>query len=168
MTGMLASVSTLAEAQLALKAKVDILDLKQPDQGALGALDVETVRAIVQLVGGRIPVSATVGDLVMQPEIVTMAVQAMADTGIDYIKIGFFPGGDWTGSIASLGKLVAQGLPLIAVLFADAERPAIVSASARAGYRRDAGHQDKRWGLSSVLDREELAASSTPPKPCAC
>ncbi len=161
MTGMLASVSTLAEAQLALKAKVDILDLKQPDQGTLGALDVKTVREIVLLVDGRIPVSATVGDLVMQPEIVTMAVQAMADTGVDYIKIGFFPGGDWTGSIASLGKLAARGLPLIAVLFADAEPDlAIVSALARAGFTGVMlDTMDKRRGsLSSVLDREELAA----------
>ncbi len=91
MTGMLASVATMAEARLALQAGVAILDLKQPADGALGALDTATIRKIVQLVDNRIPVSATIGDLAMQPEIVSAAVRTMADTGVDYIKIGFFP-----------------------------------------------------------------------------
>ena len=36
MTGMLASVSNLQEAQIALQENVDILDLKDPAYGALG------------------------------------------------------------------------------------------------------------------------------------
>ncbi|MGZ8193906.1 MAG: (5-formylfuran-3-yl)methyl phosphate synthase, partial [Methylobacter sp.] len=38
MTGMLASVNSVAEALLVLGANVDIIDLKQPAFGALGAL----------------------------------------------------------------------------------------------------------------------------------
>ena len=102
MTGMLASVNSLEEALLALSANVDIIDLKQPALGALGALETDLVKAIVNEINGRCPVSATIGDLPMQPEIVYQAVKAMAETGVDYVKIGFFPGGDWQGTIEKL------------------------------------------------------------------
>ncbi|WP_363331528.1 (5-formylfuran-3-yl)methyl phosphate synthase [Methylobacter sp.] len=120
MTGMLASVNSIEEALLALAANVDIIDLKQPALGALGALDTDLVKNIVDAIDGRRPVSATVGDLPMQPEIVYSAVKAMAETGVDYIKIGFFPGGDWQGTIEKLAEL-PRTINLIAVLFADTQ-----------------------------------------------
>ena len=110
MTGMLASVNSLAEARLVLQAGVDIIDLKQPEQGALGALALADVRAIVAEIDGRCPVSATIGDLPMQPEVVYSAVKAMAETGVDYIKIGFFPGGDWQGTLDRLSGLTDSSL----------------------------------------------------------
>lgn len=119
MTGILASVNSLKEARLILNTKVDIIDLKQPEQGALGALSTDTVKAIVDEVNQQKPVSATVGDLPMHAEIVFNAVKAMAETGVDYIKIGFFPGGDWQGTISRLSEISQQGHKLIAVLFAD-------------------------------------------------
>lgn len=48
MTGMLASIKNLREAEFVLNANVDIIDLKQPEFGALGALPVELVAEIVQ------------------------------------------------------------------------------------------------------------------------
>lgn len=157
MTGMLASVNSLAEARLVLQAGVDIIDLKQPEQGALGALALADVRAIVQEVNGRCPVSATVGDLPMQPELVYNAVKAMADTGVDYVKIGFFPGGDWQ---STLDKLSGQKTKLIAVLFADTQPDfAILSAIKAAGF---AGvmvdTMDKNCGsLTQLMSEQELA-----------
>ena len=121
MTGMLASVNSLAEALLVLSADVDIIDLKQPALGALGALDIATVKQIVAGIDGRCPVSATIGDLPMQPDPVFNAVKAMAETGVDYIKIGFFPGDDWQGTVKKLSALTEQNLALIAVLFADTQ-----------------------------------------------
>jgi uncharacterized protein (UPF0264 family) len=121
MTGMLASVNSVAEALLVLSAGVDIIDLKQPALGALGALEVTTVKQIVAGIDGRCPVSATIGDLPMQPDSVFNAVKAMAETGIDYIKIGFFPGDDWPGTVNKLSALTGQNYALIAVLFADTQ-----------------------------------------------
>lgn len=120
MTGMLASVNSLPEVLLALKADVDIIDLKQPTQGALGALATDAVREIVQAIAGRIAVSATIGDMPMQPERVAEAVMAMAETGVDYVKIGFFPEGDWQATVKHLQVLnTPPKYRLIAVLFAD-------------------------------------------------
>ena len=120
MTGMLASVNSVEEALLALTANVDIIDLKQPALGALGALETGLVKSIVAAIDNRCPVSATVGDLPMQPDVVYSAVKDMAETGVDYIKIGFFPGGDWQGTIEKLATL-PESMNLIAVLFADTQ-----------------------------------------------
>ncbi|MEY3882142.1 MAG: hypothetical protein RIQ94_2938 [Pseudomonadota bacterium] len=89
MTGMLASVNSLAEALLVLNAEVDIIDLKQPEQGALGALEVADVKKIVAEIAGRCPVSATIGDLPMQPELVFNAVKAKEISGINRTKSCF-------------------------------------------------------------------------------
>jgi uncharacterized protein (UPF0264 family) len=122
MTRMLASVNSLPEAQLVYRAGADIIDLKQPAAGALGALPLEEVVRIRAWCAGRIPVSATVGDLPMQPDLIFGAVEAMAATGVDYVKIGFFPGGDWSGVVQKLSAL-AHVHALIAVLFGDAPPP---------------------------------------------
>ena len=121
MTGMLASVNSVAEALLVLSAEVDIIDLKQPALGALGALNTDAVKEIVAGIDGRCPVSATIGDLPMQPDPVFNAVKAMTETGVDYIKIGFFPGDDWQGTVMKLSALTEQNIALIAVLFADTQ-----------------------------------------------
>lgn len=135
MTGMLASVNSVEEAILALSANVDIIDLKQPALGALGALEPDLVKNIVDAIGGRCPVSATVGDLPMQPEIVYRAVKVMAETGVDYIKIGFFPGGDWQGTIEKLATLPRM-MNLIAVLFADIQPDiSIIDSLKYAGFK---------------------------------
>lgn len=134
MTGMLASVSNLDEALLVEGLGVDVVDLKQPARGALGALDLDSVAAIVAALRPQTVVSATVGDLPMQADTVLEAVVAMAATGVDYVKIGFFPGGDWPGCIDRLAALTANQR-LIAVLFADT-RPdfSAVAALADAGF----------------------------------
>jgi uncharacterized protein (UPF0264 family) len=134
MTGMLASVNSVAEALLVLNAQVDIIDLKQPELGALGALDTDLVKQIVSEIAGRCLVSATVGDLPMQPEIVFNAVKAMATTGVDYVKIGFFPEGDSLATVQKLAELTPQHA-LIAVLFADTQPDfTLIGALKQAGF----------------------------------
>ncbi len=136
MSGMLASVSNLAEARLVEVFAVDIIDLKQPAQGALGALPLNSVVDIVAALKPETVISATVGDLPMLPQILTQAVQAMTTTGVDFVKIGFFPGGDWQACISGLANLTASGHALIAVLFADTQPDlAIIAALQQAGFR---------------------------------
>ena len=119
MTGMLASVENLAEARQVLEAGVDIIDLKSPSEGSLGALPLETVGEIVQAIGGLRPLSATIGDLPMDPQRVFQAVEAMAGTGVDYVKIGLFSGGDWRQTVFGLSPLASRRVRLVAVLFGD-------------------------------------------------
>ena len=120
MTKWLASVQSLSEAQTLLPALPDILDMKDPSKGALGALSVEIVAEIVALINGRCQTSATIGDLPMQAGIISSAMNAMASSGVDYVKIGLFPDTNLSACITELEATVKQlGTPVIAVIFAD-------------------------------------------------
>jgi dihydroneopterin aldolase len=59
----------------------------------------------------------------------------MAEAGVDYVKIGLFPGGDWQRTMLGLSPLAARGVRLVAVLFGD-QRPglALIAELAKAGF----------------------------------
>jgi uncharacterized protein (UPF0264 family) len=115
----LASVTSEAEARTCVALGADIIDAKNPATGALGALPVATVRAVCENVSKRAPVSATIGDLPAEPELVSDAVRAMAATGVDIVKIGFWPGGDVQATLQGLSSLAFGRVRLVGVLFAD-------------------------------------------------
>lgn len=161
MSRLLASVSTLEEARLALHGGADLIDLKQPRSGALGALPDAMIARIVAWVDGRRPVSATIGDRPMIPADVARAARAKARAGADLVKVGFFPGGDWPGSIRALGRLARAGTGLVAVLFADRQPDlSIITALADAGFTGAMlDTQDKgAGGLLHHLAPDALAA----------
>lgn len=118
MSHMLASVASLAEAEALVPLSIEILDLKNPMRGALGALELQDVRRIVQAFPDQ-RISATVGDLPMNPDLINAAVNAMAETGVHYVKIGFFDSGDWQPVLDALKPLSDRGVPLVGVLFGD-------------------------------------------------
>lgn len=117
MTGFLASVTNIDEARLVRDA-ADIIDLKNPAQGALGALSHDVVGSIVRFVDSRKPVSATVGDLPMTPKVLQAAVTSMANTGVDIVKVGFF-GHEWHAECAAALAELTGHCKIVAVLFAD-------------------------------------------------
>ncbi|MEE9398084.1 MAG: (5-formylfuran-3-yl)methyl phosphate synthase [Methylococcales bacterium] len=159
MTGMLASVQTLDEAQIVLKNGADIIDLKAPASGALGALPVDQVYPIVDAIRHTLPVSATIGDIPMEPQIVHNAVMTMAATRVDFVKIGFFSEGDKNATLDRLKNTSLSNTRLIAVLFADGhlELSDIAKASNAgfSGVMLDT--QDKSHGrLTNLLTGEQL------------
>jgi dihydroneopterin aldolase len=118
MTKMLASVADLAETEIAVAGGADIIDLKDPKAGALGAVAAETVRGAVKAVAGRRLTSAVLGDLPMEPDTIGAKAEEVAATGVDYVKVGFFPSPDAAACAEALAAVVAR-TKLIAVLFAD-------------------------------------------------
>ncbi len=120
MSKWLASVQSLEEAKILLPVLPDILDMKNPSQGALGALSVENVSEIVSLINGRCQTSATIGDLPMQTKLIKPAMFKMASSGVDYVKIGLFPDDNLQQCITELADTVKNlSTPVIAVIFAD-------------------------------------------------
>ncbi|MBK1836783.1 (5-formylfuran-3-yl)methyl phosphate synthase [Azospirillum sp. YIM B02556] len=122
MTGWLASVANAAEISLILPTAPDILDLKDPAAGALGAWDAGDIAAAVRDLAAnqqRPRLSATIGDHPMRPDAVLPAARRIAATGVDFVKIGFAPDGAPDRCIDALAPLAAEGARLIAVLFAD-------------------------------------------------
>jgi uncharacterized protein (UPF0264 family) len=118
MTALLASVRSLFEARIALEHGADIIDLKEPDAGALGAVSDEVVCAVIKFIDGRLPVSATIGDELDNRRVVA-AVQRLVHRGVDFIKVGLFNAGQRTQLLPALQHLSRTGLRLVAVLFAD-------------------------------------------------
>ncbi len=160
MTGMLASVSNMDEAIHVAGIGVDIIDLKAPAAGALGALKLADISRIKKTLGSHHVVSATIGDLPVKPAVVSAAVRDMQTTGVDYVKIGFFPGGDWLASIHELTALAANGTQLIAVFFGDQELDLCwIKKMADAGFTGVMlDTMDKTNGaLPQICSREKLA-----------
>jgi (5-formylfuran-3-yl)methyl phosphate synthase len=120
MIKMLASVTGPAEAAVALAGGADFIDLKDPAQGALGAVSPAVLAATLETVAGRRPVSAVAGDLPMQPAVVAEAVAARRAAA--FVKIGLFPAPAEArrAVIAGLAAIAAE-TRLIAVFFADGD-----------------------------------------------
>ncbi|MEJ2116544.1 MAG: (5-formylfuran-3-yl)methyl phosphate synthase, partial [Alphaproteobacteria bacterium] len=116
---LLISVRSAEEAEIAFAGGADIIDIKEPARGILGAAPLEVIRAIVERVGGKRPVSATVGDIPLGQALA--ASEATAATGVNYVKIGAFPGGDPATGLMALKSLADKGVQLILVMFADME-----------------------------------------------
>lgn len=115
----LASVLSSEEAQIAIRAGAQIIDCKDPANGPLGALSHNIVREIVKTVARRVPTSATVGNIVLDPQSIHQAVIGMASTGVDFVKIGLFKGGDTLGTIHKLANIEIEKCRIVAVLFAE-------------------------------------------------
>ena len=90
MTKMLASVCTVEEAVLVLNVGVDIVDIKDPEKGALGALSIAAVKQIVEEINGQTIVSATIGDHPYQADVIKPLILEMDNTGVDIVKVGVF------------------------------------------------------------------------------
>jgi dihydroneopterin aldolase len=134
MTLMLASVTGPAEAELALEGGADIIDLKDPAAGALGAVSPEIVRETVARISGQRKTSAVTGDLPMLPETVRDAAETMAATGVDYVKVGIFSS-EQTQEVVRGLRDAARATQLVAVLFADlAPDFDLIDACADAGF----------------------------------
>ena len=141
--GLLASVTDLHEMELARAGGADIVDLKQPAFGALGAWSTQALTAAVMLwnawgeqlgPAGRPALSATVGDQPMVPGLIRAAAERVADTGVPLVKVGLFVSPHAHECIEALAPLASR-VRLIGVLFAD-EAPdfAVLAALGRAGF----------------------------------
>ncbi len=121
MTGMLASVRDLEEANLACRGGADIVDLKEPRDGALGAVPLDTMYRIVDELWEKCRISATTGDLPANPGAIEDQVMKTAETGVDYVKVGMFSQRHIEDCLPTLASCSRIGIAVIAVLFADTE-----------------------------------------------
>lgn len=118
MTLLLASIIGPEEAEIAVRHGADIVDLKDPARGAFGAVDLSTVAATVAAVARRRPVSAVAGELAMDPDTVVRAASALADAGVDYVKVALLPEPGREDCIRALSPL-ARRMKIVGVMFAD-------------------------------------------------
>jgi FolB domain-containing protein len=117
MTLMLASVTGVEEAEIAVRHGADIIDLKDAGS-AFGAVAPAVIRATVDSVARRRPISAVIGELEMTPATIARTVATVADANVDYIKIGLYPGDQREDCVRALKSLACRAR-LIGVMFAD-------------------------------------------------
>ncbi|WP_456477728.1 (5-formylfuran-3-yl)methyl phosphate synthase [Geoglobus ahangari] len=88
---VLVSPMSIEEAVESLKGGADIIDVKNPAEGSLGANFPWVIRQVKELVEreGKL-LSATVGDLDFKPGTASLAALGAAYAGADYIKVGLF------------------------------------------------------------------------------
>ncbi|MCB5187628.1 (5-formylfuran-3-yl)methyl phosphate synthase [Methylobacillus caricis] len=168
MTKLLVSVTNAEEALQAVEAGADIIDLKNPLEGALGALPLSVIEGAVLAVDGRRITSATIGDLPMDPDLVLEAVKAVAACGVDIVKVGFFgTASQHQECIAALKPVVRQhNVSIVAVLMADMSPDfEIVQTLRQAGFfgvmldtaRKDGRHLLNHMSLCQLQDFLESA-----------
>lgn len=113
---MLVSVRSVDEARAAAAGGADFIDLKEPHDGALGALPLPVVSCVVEALRAsptRAHISATIGD---GPWTVAQArerVQALAACGVDYVKVGVMPGD--SALLNALGRCPQAVVPVFIV-----------------------------------------------------
>lgn len=160
---LLASVADLAEMEVARLGGADIVDLKQPAFGALGAWGADALTAAVTLWSAwgetRPMLSATAGDQPMVPAILREAALGIARTGVPMVKVGIFDSPRAADCIDALAPLAAT-TRLVAVLFADQSPDfgliALLGRCGFAGVMLDTA--DKRLGrLTQHLDALTLS-----------
>jgi (5-formylfuran-3-yl)methyl phosphate synthase len=85
---LLVSPSDEKEALEAIAGGADIIDVKNPKEGALGASFPWTIKRIREIAPEGVEVSCTIGDLPNLPGSVSLAVLGAAATGVNYVKVG--------------------------------------------------------------------------------
>jgi (5-formylfuran-3-yl)methyl phosphate synthase len=118
-TKLLISVNTMAEAVIALNEGADIIDLKDPHVGALGALNLQTTEQIMQEVGNQAVISATVGDQHANSASLKQAINDRANLGLKMLKMAV---GDCQYLIELthfFNQYQQRNLQMIAVFFAE-------------------------------------------------
>ena len=78
------------EALEAIAGGADIIDVKNPKEGALGANYPWVIKRIKEITPRNIEVSCTIGEVGNLPGSVSLAALGAASLGVDYIKVGLY------------------------------------------------------------------------------
>ena len=167
----LASVVSKEEAAEALKVQVDVIDVKNPVEGALGAALPETITEIRSIVPKAIPVSAAIGDMPCLSGTAALAAVGAACAGADMVKIGLY-GAKTSDEALNLLCSVANALKryfpkslLVAGAYADAQIfgginfldvPALAAKAGAAGCLLDTYDKSSGRSLTQISSMDAI------------
>jgi len=87
---LLVSAININEAKEAKEGGADILDVKNPKEGSLGANFPWIIKEISDYADNKIIVSTTIGDVPYKPGTVSLAALGSAVSGSNYVKVGLY------------------------------------------------------------------------------
>jgi uncharacterized protein (UPF0264 family) len=167
---LLVSVVSAEEARRALAGGADIVDVKDPAEGALGAPSPRVLSEVVEAVGAAVPVSVALGDLPALPHTAALAARGASLTGADYVKVGLRGVREVDEAVAvmrAVSEAVGSGAAVIAASYGDAHAldppalapawlPVVVERTGIAGALVDTFVKDGR-GLYAWMSKAELS-----------
>jgi uncharacterized protein (UPF0264 family) len=167
---LLVSVVDVGEAREAAGAGADIVDVKNPAEGSLGAPSPSVIAQVRAAVPAELPVSAAIGDMPNLPGTAALAALGAARSGAAFVKVGLWGVGTEAEAVGLLRAVreAGSGAVVVAAAYADASRvaqaplaPALLPRVARAAgvgvCLLDTAVKDGD-GLLDWLSRDELAS----------
>lgn len=129
MIKLLVSPQSIDEVHEVIKGNlVDIIDIKRPAEGSLGANFPWVIKEIKEIIPNQMEISATLGDLPNLPGTASLAAFGLAHCGVNYIKAGI-KGPKTIEDAIFLMKQITHavwdfnsGIKIVAAGFADAGR----------------------------------------------
>lgn len=116
------------EATEAIAGGADIIDVKNPSEGALGASYPWVIKNIKQLTPRPLEVSCALGDAPNLPGSFSLAAYGAASLGVDYIKVGLYgfrtekDATNFLAQVTKAAKTVNSSIKVVAAGYADAEK----------------------------------------------
>jgi (5-formylfuran-3-yl)methyl phosphate synthase len=121
---LLVSVVDAGEARTAAAAGADIVDVKNPAEGSLGAPSPAVIAGVRAAVPAALPVSAAIGDMPNLPGTAALAALGAASSGATFVKVGLW-GVSTEDDAVVLLRAVRDAVPdtvVVAAAYADARR----------------------------------------------
>lgn len=123
---LLVSVVNAAEGNAAFEGGADVIDIKNPAEGALGAPRPGVIADICREYKGKKPISVALGEFPGKPGAAALAAMGAAPFQPDYLKIAFLADATRAEIVTTLQEIrqgVAyvqpEGIPVVAVAYAD-------------------------------------------------
>lgn len=121
------------EALESIEGGADIVDVKNPKEGSLGANFPWVIKEIREITPDNMLVSATLGDVPYKPGTVSLAASGALNSGADYIKVGLYGTSNYDEALEVMENVVktvkgeSSKALIVASGYADAHRVGAVS-----------------------------------------
>lgn len=141
---LMVSVISPEEVSIAIAGGADILDIKNPAEGSLGAPKAQILQSITAITPDSVQVSVAIGDMPNLPGTASLAALGAASCGVDYVKVGLYGPKSEEEAIYMLKALrqAVRAFPnvkIIAAGYADAQRSGTLDPRLLPGIARKAG-----------------------------
>lgn len=169
---LLVSIVRADEVGAAVAGGADLIDVKNPREGSLGASFPHIIRRVRELTPAHLPVSVAIGDVPDLPGMASLAAAGAAACGVQFIKVGLMGPREPEAARVLLEEVCRAARAhepaprVIATGYADAdavralpalELPAVARAAGADGCMLDTA-QKERGTLLTALRRSELEA----------
>jgi (5-formylfuran-3-yl)methyl phosphate synthase len=148
---LLVSVVSVQEAERALAGGADIIDVKDPAEGPLGAPAPSVLSEVVAAMGAAAPVSVALGDVPNLPHTAALAARGAALTGAAFVKVGL-------RAVAALDDAVALMSAVAAAVNTSPARPAVIAAAYADARALDPPALAPGW-LPALVERTGIAGA---------